>query len=148
FGQRSLTTAQAVALVCSAPPPVAERAWLLFLAPRLSEGSIPEDDLPRLLRVLDAADERLRGRMAAELAPAFHRHWPDRADLLWRFLEHVRAGVRASGLAQLSRGWAPGGEVAVWRRLASSPYDDVRLWWRNHLDRTQRGAPRVLRDGL
>jgi hypothetical protein len=148
LGQRALTTTQAVSLVCSASPPVAERAWVQFLAPGLSEETIAADDLPLLLPLLAATDQRLRPRMAEELAFALHQRWPDRADLLWRFLEHRHGDVRTAGLVQLQRGWAPGGEVAVWRRLAVSTHDDVRRWWRDHLDRAQRGAPRALRDAL
>ncbi|QEH37068.1 hypothetical protein OJF2_56530 [Aquisphaera giovannonii] len=124
-----LTTDEAAELASSHSLPVARYGYDALNARAITPG-----DIPALLPVLDAACGPLRPELLDWLGTTLRALGYD-VDRILLLLDSRHADARAAGLAWFRSAPEAGNDIELWRRLAESPHDDVRLALAQVLDR-------------
>ncbi len=118
-----VTTETAVRLAAGRPVPLA-RLGLRWLKARTVES---DEERRSLLDLLDAGCEPLRPEILGWLRTVLSAAPEAPLDALLEFLDSRHADARAVGLRWFRDEPRARDDVALWRRLLESPYDDVRL---------------------
>jgi hypothetical protein len=122
-GPERVMLEQAVRLTAARPLPLARLgfAWLRGKSPASAA------DCQGLLRLVDAGAEPLRPEIVRWLRGVLAGSTHFRADWVLELLDCRHPDVRREGWAWLREDQRLRDDVAIWRKLLESPYDDVRL---------------------